>query len=75
MLRQMDFYINMVRIVVGTLIDVGTNKIKPETIVDIIDSKDRSKAGKNCTATRVMFRKGILLINYIFTEKINVFIL
>lgn len=40
------FLYNMVRIIVGTLIDVGTNKIKPETIVDIINSKDRTKAGK-----------------------------
>lgn len=40
------FLYNMVRIIVGTLIDVGTNKIKPETIIDIINSKDRSEAGK-----------------------------
>lgn len=40
------FLYNMVRIIVGTLVDVGTNKIKPETIIDIINSKDRSKAGK-----------------------------
>ncbi|ARC83710.1 tRNA pseudouridine(38-40) synthase [Clostridium argentinense CDC 2741] len=40
------FLYNMVRIIVGTLVDVGTNKIKPETIIDIINSKDRSEAGK-----------------------------
>lgn len=40
------FLYNMVRIIVGTLVDVGTNKIKPETLIDIINSKDRSEAGK-----------------------------
>lgn len=40
------FLYNMVRIIIGTLVDVGTNKIKPETIIDIINSKDRSEAGK-----------------------------
>lgn len=39
------FLYNMVRNIVGTLIYVGTGKIKPEDIVTIINSKDRSKAG------------------------------
>ena len=40
------FLYNMVRIIVGTLVDVGLGKIKPEEVKDIIESKDRSKAGK-----------------------------
>jgi len=40
------FLYNMVRIIVGTLIDVGLGKIKPEEIPTIINSKDRTKAGK-----------------------------
>ena len=36
----------MVRIIAGTLVDVGIGKIKPEEIPDIIESKDRKKAGK-----------------------------
>lgn len=40
------FLYNMVRIIAGTLLDVGLEKIKPEEIKDIIESKDRSKAGK-----------------------------
>lgn len=40
------FLYNMVRIIVGTLVDVGLGKIKPEEIPQIIASKDRSKAGK-----------------------------
>ena len=40
------FMYNMVRIIAGTLVDVGIGKIKPEEIPDIIESKDRKKAGK-----------------------------
>ena len=40
------FLYNMVRIISGTLIDVGLGKIKPEEIPNIIESKDRTKAGK-----------------------------
>ncbi|WP_418223097.1 tRNA pseudouridine(38-40) synthase TruA [Clostridium isatidis] len=39
------FLYNMVRIIVGTLLMVGNNKIKPEEITNIIESKDRQKAG------------------------------
>ena len=40
------FLYNMVRIISGTLVDVGLGKIEPEDIKDIIESKDRQKAGK-----------------------------
>lgn len=39
------FLYNMVRIIVGTLIEVGLDKIKPEYVEYIIKSKDRAKAG------------------------------
>ena len=44
------FLYNMVRIIVGTLIDIGRGKIKPEEIVNIIKSKDRKKAGETMPA-------------------------
>ena len=44
------FLYNMVRIIAGTLVDVGTGKISPEEIIDIIDSKDRKNAGKTLPA-------------------------
>ena len=44
------FLYNMVRIMVGTLMDVGLGKIKPESIKDIIDSKESTKAGKTAPA-------------------------
>ncbi|MFX0548436.1 tRNA pseudouridine(38-40) synthase TruA [Hathewaya histolytica] len=40
------FLYNMVRIIVGTLILVGESRIEAEDVKDIIDSKDRNKAGK-----------------------------
>ncbi|KRU39151.1 tRNA pseudouridine synthase A [Clostridium sporogenes] len=40
------FLYNMVRIIVGTLIEIGLNKREPEYIEYVIKSKDRRKAGK-----------------------------
>ena len=40
------FLYNMVRIISGTLVDVGLGKIEPEEIPNIIESKQREKAGK-----------------------------
>lgn len=40
------FLYNMVRIIAGTLVEVGLNKIKPTDIPDIIESKKRENAGK-----------------------------
>ena len=40
------FLYNMVRIIAGTLVDVGLGKIKADEIPDIIESKDRTRAGK-----------------------------
>ena len=44
------FLYNMVRIIAGTLVDVGLGKIEPEEIPSIIESKDRTKAGKTLPA-------------------------
>lgn len=40
------FLYNMVRIIVGTLIDIGSGRKKPEDMKKIIDGKDRNLAGK-----------------------------
>lgn len=40
------FLYNMVRIMVGTLLFVNEGKIKPGELKDVIESKDRSRAGK-----------------------------
>lgn len=44
------FLYNMVRIISGTLLDVGLGKIEASEIEDIINSKDRTKAGKTLPA-------------------------
>ena len=44
------FMYNMVRIIAGTLVDVGLGKTTPEQIPGIIDSKDRNQAGKTLPA-------------------------
>ena len=40
------FLYNMVRIIAGTLVEVGRGKLQPEQIPEIIASKDRTRAGK-----------------------------
>ena len=50
------FLYNMVRIISGTLLDVGIGKIKPEEITEIIETKERAKAGKTLPA------KGLFLV-------------
>lgn len=40
------FLYNMVRIIAGTLVDVGLGKISPDEISNIIESKKRENAGK-----------------------------
>ncbi|MFH2069146.1 MAG: tRNA pseudouridine(38-40) synthase TruA [Candidatus Omnitrophota bacterium] len=44
------FLYKMVRNIVGTLLEVGRGKIKPETVQDILKSGDRRKAGKTMPA-------------------------
>ncbi|MDI3312315.1 MAG: tRNA pseudouridine(38-40) synthase TruA [Thermoanaerobacterium sp.] len=40
------FLYNMVRIIVGTIVDVGLGKINPIDVKEILDSKNRCMAGK-----------------------------
>lgn len=44
------FLYNMVRIIVGTLVDVGLSKISSSDIPDIINSRDRKNAGMTAPA-------------------------
>ena len=44
------FLYNMVRIIAGTLIKVGNGDIEPNKIIEIIESKDRAKAGPTAPA-------------------------
>ena len=44
------FLYNMVRILVGTLLDVGSGKMSPHDMSGILDKRDRSFAGKTAPA-------------------------
>ena len=51
------FLYNMVRIIAGTLVEVGMEKIEPKEIVNIIESKKRENAGKTLPP------QGLYLVN------------
>lgn len=51
------FLYNMVRIIVGTLIEVGQGMRKPEDIPEILEAKDRKAAGKTVSS------HGLFLMN------------
>lgn len=44
------FLYNMIRIMVGTLLDVSEHRIEPEDIPSILDAKDRLRAGRTAMA-------------------------
>lgn len=55
MVEGSGFLHNMVRIIVGTLIEVGLGRMKPEEVSKILNKKDRGLAGPTAPA------KGLLL--------------
>ncbi len=54
------FLYNMVRIIAGTIIEVGQGKIAPSDIPSILDSKDRARAGKTAQAVGLVLEE----VNY-----------
>ena len=54
------FLYNMVRIIAGTLMEVGQEKRTPESMRDILEAKNRSAAGPTAPA------HGLTLIRYEF---------
>lgn len=51
------FLRNMVRAIVGTMLEVGIGKIKPDDVKDIIAQKDRCKAGTSAPANALFLSK------------------
>jgi tRNA pseudouridine38-40 synthase len=49
-IKGSGFLYNMVRIIIGTLLEVGQGKRKPDEILAIISGKDRALAGKTAPA-------------------------
>jgi tRNA pseudouridine38-40 synthase len=58
------FLRNMVRAIVGTLLEVGRKKITPDNLRSIIESKNRSNAGFSVPA------KGLFLVKIIYPDDI-----
>lgn len=56
------FLYNMVRILVGTLLEVGYGRIRPEEMSEILEKKDRRVAGPTAPG------KGLMLVAYEFAE-------
>ena len=57
------FLYNMVRIISGTLLEVGLGKIRPDQIKEIIASKDRENAG------RTLPPQGLYLVRVEYDKK------
>lgn len=64
-IRADRFLRNMVRAIVGTLLDVGTGKITAEDFNRIIEARNRSKAGSSVPA------RGLYLIKITYPEPVN----
>lgn len=60
------FLYNMVRIIAGTLIEVGLGRIRPEEIKTIIEGKNRELAGPTAPA------RGLFLIGIAYEKPLNV---
>ena len=56
------FLYNMVRIIAGTLIEVGKGRFTPKQVKEILEAKDRTKAGPTAPA------KGLMLYEYSFEK-------
>lgn len=56
------FLYNMVRIIVGTLLEVGKGRWEPEKVKEMLESKDRCAAGPTAPA------HGLTLVKYEFLE-------
>ena len=56
------FLRNMVRAIVGTMIDIGSGKLQVNDIINIIESQDRGNAGTSVPA------KGLYLISIAYPE-------
>ncbi|MDD4235085.1 MAG: hypothetical protein PHF99_03625, partial [Bacteroidales bacterium] len=60
------FLRNMVRAMVGTLIEVGNNKLNPADVLDILEAKNRCKAGQSVPA------KGLFLYDVVYDDGYNI---
>lgn len=60
------FLYNMVRIIAGTLLEVGRGKMKPQQIINMLENVDRQCAGPTAPA------KGLMLEKYEFSSEYSI---
>lgn len=58
------FLYNMVRIIVGTLLQVGTGALRPEEVASVLAARDRRKAGPTAPA------RGLTLVDMKYEEEL-----
>ncbi len=61
------FLRNMVRAIVGTLVDIGKNKMKPKMMHEVIQSQNRSAAGASVPACGLYLTE----VQYPYLKNIN----
>ena len=59
------FLYNMVRIIAGTLMEAGKGRIAPKQVKEILEARDRTKAGPTAPA------KGLTLYRYQFEDELE----
>lgn len=65
-LRGDGFLYNMVRIIVGTLLEVGLTKYPPKTVLEILFSRDRARAGPTAPP------QGLCLMNIWYENSLDI---
>jgi len=60
------FLYNMIRIIVGTLIRIGKGSFPPEYMLEVLEAKDRTKAGPTARP------EGLVLMSVGYSEKYNI---
>ena len=63
MITGNGFLYNMVRIIAGTLIEIGRGRMAPEDVLKIIEAKDRKIAGHTAKA------QGLFLYNVYYEQQ------
>ena len=61
--RGNGFLYNMIRIIAGTLIRVGNGSFEPEYIMEILEGRDRKKAGETARP------EGLTLVKIEYKDK------
>jgi tRNA pseudouridine38-40 synthase len=56
-IRGTAFLHNMIRIIIGTLVEMSKQNLKPEHMKEVLEAKDRDKSGMTAAACGLYFKK------------------